>query len=73
MTRKMKEFIEHNKSALIISGERLTPEGRKVYVKADFMASDRCRYRFTDGTTRVLLDKDKQSAPDFIPQWSHGV
>lgn len=69
-TPNMAKFIQRNNDAQVVSAARLTPDGRPVYGHADFMSSDRCRYRFTDGSQITLKDSDQVSAPDFKPKWA---
>ena len=69
MTPRMKKFINHNSKVLIVEGQRVTKKGKPVITGDDFKQSDRCRYRFKDGSTRTLRDVDKQTAPHFSPDW----
>lgn len=68
-TKKMAEFMAHNQKTKLVSAETLTPEGKPIRTADDLNRADRTRCRFADGSQRTLLDKDKRSAPHFVPKW----
>lgn len=69
MTPKMKRFTEKNRQFKVIEAERLTNKGQPIKSKQDLENSDRARYKFEDGSVITLKTTDKQSAPDFTPEW----
>lgn len=70
MTPKMKRFIEKNRQFKVIQAERLTSKGKPIQSKQDLDDSDRTRYKFEDRSVITLKTTDKQSAPDFTPEWN---
>lgn len=68
-TTKMTKFMTKNKTVDITNGIVVTKEGHPAFTKAEMGESDRIRYRFADGETMTLTDKDRASAPAFNPRW----
>ena len=62
------DFILKNEQFAIVSGERLTPELSPIKTAEDNERSDRVAYRFEDGTTLILREKDKPGS-DHQPRW----
>lgn len=67
MTPKATEFMEHNRQHGICAGKRL-PEN------CGPDKSDRCQYRFENGTTRTLMQSDIDAlyAAGHPPRWVSG-
>jgi hypothetical protein len=72
MTENMKNFIEANKTSKVVFGEMLTSKNKPVFSNKDLESSDRNLYRLKNGKEFILTISDKNSTPDFMPEWDHG-